>query len=221
MLSLAVFGGSSNGRTTAFEAVYLGSIPSPPVRKFMKIDKETLDKIAKLPSRKIIGVSGFGGSGKSSLAREIGQVLDASVIGVDSFQKNRIDNEYSLWGIMDYSRLEREVLIPFLSGATTIQYGHFDWVENNIEEMREVSNADTLIIEGVGLFRPELMKYFSYTIWVDCPLEESIARGKKRDREEHHNPQDELWDAIWRKNDTQYYETYKPQEVADSVVSNT
>ncbi len=24
------FGGSSNGRTAAFEAVYLGSIPSPP-----------------------------------------------------------------------------------------------------------------------------------------------------------------------------------------------
>ncbi|TSC61399.1 MAG: hypothetical protein Athens041674_789 [Parcubacteria group bacterium Athens0416_74] len=87
--------------------------------------------------------------------------------------------------------------------------------------MREVPSTNTLIIEGVGLFRPELMKYFAYTIWVDCPLEEAVARGKKRDKDEHHNPQDELWDGIWKKNDIEYFDTYKPNEIADVIISNT
>lgn len=186
----------------------------------MNIDKNILDIIAALPARKIIGVSGYGGSGKTTFANELGALLNAPVVGVDSFQKNRTDNEYSLWNIMDYARLEREVLAPFLSGVTSIRYGHFDWAQNNAQEMREVPSTNTLIIEGVGLFRPELMKYFAYMIWVDCPLEEAIARGKKRDRAEHRNPQDELWDGIWKKNDIEYSSTYKPDEIADLIISN-
>lgn len=64
------------------------------------------------------------------------------------------------------------------------------------------------------------MHYFSYTIWMDCPVEEATARGKKRDREDYHSPQDELWDGIWKENDVQYDEMYKPREMADVIVSN-
>lgn len=179
-----------------------------------------LVKIAALPDRKLIGVSGFGGSGKSTFADELGHLLGAPVVGVDSFQKNRADDEYSLWDIMDFSRLEREVLAPFAAGATTIRYGQFDWATNGISEVRELTDVHTLIVEGVGLFRPELMKYFSFTIWVDCPVEEAIARGKKRDRKVHQNPQDELWDGVWRKNDAEYYEAYRPDKAADLIVKN-
>ncbi|MHB1087015.1 MAG: uridine kinase family protein [Minisyncoccota bacterium] len=186
----------------------------------MHIDTNILETIAALPERKIIGVSGYGGSGKTNFANELRALLNAPAVGVDSFQKNRTDKEYSLWNIMDYARLEREVLAPFVSGATSIRYGHFEWAQNNAQEMREVPSTNILIIEGVGLFRPELMKYFAYTIWVDCPLEEAIARGKKRDKDEHHNPQDELWDGIWKKNDIEYFDAYKANEIADVIISS-
>jgi hypothetical protein len=58
------------------------------------------------------------------------------------------------------------------------------------------------------------MQYFTHTLWIDVPQDEATARGKKRDRHEYNNPQDELWDTLWRQNDLEYLEAYKPKAVA-------
>lgn len=187
----------------------------------MQIGVASLEKIRSLPKPTLIGISGFGGSGKSTIAQQLAQALAAPVISVDSFQKKGAFNtNFTLWEIMDFSRLEKEVLIPFSRGECAIHYGHFDAKEEVISETREVQNNGLLIVEGVGLFRPELANYFAYKIWIDCPIEEAAARGKKRDREEYGNPTDELWDGVWRDNDREYFETFKPAESADLVVPN-
>jgi len=187
----------------------------------MEIAGNLIDRLKLLPTPKLIGVSGFGGAGKSSVSKRLGEILEAPVVGVDSFQKKGAFNtEYSLWEIMDYGRLEREVIQPFLSGEETIKYGHFDASQEVISDMVEFGNKGVVIIEGVGLFRPELMKHFSYTIWVDCPMEKAIERGKKRDREEYNSPNDELWDGIWKQNDIEYLEAFSPNKSADAVIKN-
>ena len=85
----------------------------------MEIKKEIIEKIKSLSLPKIIGISGFGGSGKSSIAKAIGLVINAPVVGVDSFQKDEVfDTQYSLWNIMDFERLEKEVLKPFLKNKS-------------------------------------------------------------------------------------------------------
>ncbi len=47
-----------------------------------------IEKIHTLPKPIIIGISGFGGSGKSTCALELGKKLQAPLIGVDSFFKS-------------------------------------------------------------------------------------------------------------------------------------
>jgi len=123
-------------------------------------------------------------------------------------------------GDYGFCRLEKEVLQPFLQEKDPIRYGHFNWDENKITETKEIPHTGYLIIEGVGLFRSELLKYFAYKIWVDCPMGEGIARGKKRDREVYHNPQDENWDGVWKKNDKECLENFQPKESADIVINN-
>ncbi len=169
----------------------------------------------------IIAVSGFGGSGKSTLAAEIGRLLDAPVISVDSFIKDRRLTNYSQWGLIDYERLEREVLAPFPMGAKPIEFGHFDWNANAVTSRRALTGCSRIVVEGVGLFRPELRRYFAFAVWVRCPLEEAIRRGKKRDREVYNNPQDESWDGVWRRNDEEYARLYRPEEAADAVYDNS
>ncbi len=187
----------------------------------MIIPEKIISQILDLPRPVLIGISGFGGAGKSSFAKALGVAINAPVIGVDSFQKDgAFDTEYSFWEIMDFARLEKEVLQPSRDNQKVIQYGHFNVPSKSISETREIENSGKIIIEGVGLFRPELLKYFDYKIWVDCPLEESIARGKKRDREEYNNPTDEQWEGIWKKNDEEYFETFRPREKADIVFKN-
>lgn len=186
----------------------------------MKIKTEELREIIlSLPRPAIVAISGFGGSGKSTLAGQLGEELGAPVVSVDSFTRNRLKGGEA-WSTMDFKRFESEVLKPFLAGQDPISHGHYDWGENGIIKTNEVHHDGLLIVEGVGLFRPELLRYFAYKVWVDVPLEEAIARGKKRDREVHKNPQDSMWDGDWKRNDLEFLEKYKPQEVADLVVEN-
>ena len=185
----------------------------------MNKDVNTIVKqIQNLPTPIIVGISGFGGSGKSTFASLLEKKVHAPIIGVDSFSKSNIHEGYKLWDIMDFQRLEKEVLQPFTLGNHSIVYGDFNWDTNCIEKSISIRNDNIIIIEGVGLFRPNLMKYFSYTIWIDCPIEEAIKRGKKRDKDEYGNPQDKYWEGIWKKNDTQYFEEFSPKKKADFVI---
>ena len=155
-----------------------------------------LSTIQKLPRPAIVAISGFGGSGKSTIAHKIAAELQAPVIGVDSFWQSTTCTTYQYWEVVDFDRLVREILQPFSAGSAELRYGEFDWEKNEVSSQKTIPATDFLIIEGIGVFRPDLMQYFSYTIWIECPLEIAIARGKKRDRDEYGVPQDELWDGI-------------------------
>jgi uridine kinase len=187
----------------------------------VKLPHEVITAITALPLPKIIGVSGFGGAGKSSFARLLAAAIEAPVVGVDSLLKaGTFNTQYRLWEIVDFDRLEREVLYPFLNKEKLIRYGQSNIQSGAVSNTTEVANKGQLIVEGVGLFRPKLAEYWDYKIWIDCPLETAILRGKKRDREEYHQPSDEYWDGIWRDNDIQYLETFKPKEKADLIIAN-
>lgn len=185
-----------------------------------EIDQQLAERLTLLKPPAIIGISGFGGSGKTTFATSLGNMIHAPVICVDRFGKDKTREDYTHWQGMDFKRLEEEVLIPFSQGTNPISYGHWDDGQNSIVKMNKVPHSDLLIVEGVGLFQPELLKYFAYKIWIDCAQEVGIARGKKRDREVHKNPQDEKWDELWKRNDQEYFDTYKPKDLADLIVSN-
>jgi len=180
-----------------------------------------IEKINSLPKPVLIGVSGFGGSGKSTFALALGEKLGAPVIGVDSFSKSNIHEDYEFLYVMDFKRLENEVLKPFVSGSQDIKYGDFDWATNRLGKEVSLDHNGIIIVEGVGLLRPELMKFFSCTIWIDCPIQQAIERGKKRDREEYNHPQDEYWDGIWKKNDLQCFEEFSPKANVNFVVDHS
>ena len=185
----------------------------------VNVPEQLVESIAELQPPTIIAVSGFGGSGKSSFATALGRRINAPIIGVDAFIIDRTMSQYTRWGFIDFDRLEQEVLRPFVEGKS-ITYGQFDWAINAIGQRLEVPPASQLIVEGVGLFRPGLLRYFSLLVWVDCPLEEAIRRGKQRDRVEYNNPQDHVWDGIWRENDVECFNEYCPKEIAHFVINN-
>lgn len=167
----------------------------------------------------MIGISGFGGCGKSTLASSLNNKLGGAVIGVDSFCKTTDNIEYSMWNIMDYERLENEVLMPFCRG-NSVRYKPFDWKNNTLGQIKEVS-SEILIVEGVGLFRPELMKYFNITVWIDCSIEEAIKRGSNRDLEYYGVDNIKLWNGIWKENDMNCFDKYVPLENVDFIFESS
>jgi uridine kinase len=186
----------------------------------MDLAGQLIERIARLEPPSIIAVSGFGGAGKSSFASALGHRIAAPVVGIDSFIIDRNMSQYARWEIMDFARLEREVLRPFRQ-RQPVQYGHFDWDKNTVGGKRVLPATGSIIVEGVGLFRPDLLPHFALLIWVDCPIQEAIERGKKRDRDEHSNGQDELWDGLWKENDEACYFAYQPKESAHFIINNS
>lgn len=166
----------------------------------------------------IIMISGFGGAGKSTYSRKLAKELSAPIIGIDSFFKSLEFDKFHLWNSIDYKRFEEEVLKPFIKGSKSISYGEFDWLEKCINKTLSVSASDYIIVEGIGLFRPELMKYYTYKIWIDCPIDVAIERGSRRDRLEYGVNHDYLWNGVWKDNDLECYEVYKPDEIADCLI---
>ncbi len=75
-----------------------------------------------------LGVSGFGGSGKSILARELAKKLDAPVLGIDEFETAGVWGRPSDWSGLDRSRLVSQVLAPLKTGELSVSYDScYDW----------------------------------------------------------------------------------------------
>ncbi len=186
----------------------------------MIIQPQIIDKLKALNSPAIIAISGFGGAGKSSAANQIGKLLDAPVVCIDSFIRKDKPKEYSNWEVMDFNRLISDVIKPFKEGKNPVTFIPSRWEDGVILSEVALNHNGVLVIEGVGLLQPTLMPYYSYSIWIDTEAEEAFRRGKKRDREEYNNPHDELWDGLWKENDIQFYEKNNPHKLADVVLDN-
>jgi uridine kinase len=166
----------------------------------------------------LIGVEGFGGSGKTTLASKLKDALqDTYIIGIDDFIiKERLFDASPDQPGFDRARLEQEVLIPAHSGQP-IAYRRLEWIENKLSELIEVPAVGYLIIEGISSTHPDIAGYYDFKIWVDVPIEVAKRRGKLRDVG---NENEQHWD-LWAENDLTYQQKYHPEQRADYVIDNS
>jgi uridine kinase len=171
----------------------------------------------------LIAISGFGGSGKSTLARALKRALEqtlesATIIGMDEFWNPNGDVRSSDWTAFDRNRLEAQVLRPTRAGQA-IRHQEFDWQTAQLGAWRDVPASQYLIIEGISALHPNLLEYYDFRVWVDCPLETARDRGLARGYAKG-NDETEVWTTRWLPNDRDYFEKYRPDRLADFVYSN-
>jgi uridine kinase len=165
----------------------------------------------------LIGIEGFGGSGKTTFANNLRERLgNAYVVNIDDFIVKEKLNEPS-WdkGGFDRARLEKQVLLPASKGQP-VRYEELLWETNTLSAPKVVPDVDYLIVEGISCYHPEIAHYYAYKIWIDTPIEVAKARGKARDTG---NGNADKWD-LWAENDLRYQEKYHPKRVADFVIDN-
>ena len=141
----------------------------------------------------VVAISGYGGSGKSSLAREISESIPGSVILA-------IDDYYAPIPLPDDD------------------WAAFDRVQ--LRSSLDQQTSELVICEGVGLLHPDTLDRYDLKVWVDVDLETATARGMKRDREEYNVDHDRLWREEWVPTELRFEAKHNPKAKADYWVDN-
>ena len=163
----------------------------------------------------MVGVSGFGGSGKSTLDRVLVEAIPGAVRmrGDDFLDPVRSHERSTDWDGVERQRLVSEVLTP----VRLRQPGHFhrfDWVNGTLGEAEPLPETDVLMVDLIGLFHPEALPSIDITVWCDVDLDTAAERGIARDRQLGRD-HETLWREVWTPNERDIAMRYAPRSRAD------
>lgn len=167
----------------------------------------------------VVGISGFGGSGKSSLAAALTRAVAGTVqVRGDDFLDPVLSHARSTgWAGVERRRLADEVLHPFREGREST-FRPFDWGLRALGTPQPTPSGDVLVVDLIGLLHPEIEDVLDLAIWCDVELETATAWGKARDAR-FKRDNDRLWDEIWVPNERDFAERFDPRQRADLVVA--
>lgn len=161
-----------------------------------------------------IAIDGHGGSGKSTFAKNLAKLLDASIIETDDFAG--IENPKN-WHIS----MLKKVFKPISTGSENLQIQPAIWWKGEPQKpMKNIQVKPIMIIEGVASCRKEFEPFLAYKIFIDTKKDTCIARGVKRDQDFTGKDPLELipiWEN-WRQKELDFYAADDSKAKADLII---
>ena len=159
----------------------------------------------------LVGIDGAGGSGKSALAERLAaSFTSATVVHIDDFADWSDDSNWTM------SIFAERVLKPLIDGLTSM-HQRYDWSTDLLGEWFEVVPGDIVIVEGVSALRSDLSKYWTVSVWVDCPRDLRLKRGVERDGEANRYK----WEDLWMPGEDKYMRDNRPWKHVDFIFDGT
>ena len=131
----------------------------------------------------VVALDGPGGAGKSTIARKLSETCNLiSIVHGDDFYapmeehtRSALTPKNGYMRYFDWARMRSELLEP-LSRGDRARYRRYDWGINQLTEWIDQPAEGIVLIDGVYSFRPELRKFYGYSIFVDTPKAQCLAR---------------------------------------------
>src|SRR3989338_649644 len=187
----------------------------------------------------LVGIDGVDASGKTTLADSLADylksrkivVIQASIDGFHNpksirYQKGRNSPEGYYKDSFNNQAIINNLLAP-LGDNGKLQYKKaiFDFkTDSEVVLPVETANKDSiLIMDGVFLFRPELVNYWDLKIFVEADFKITVSRASKRDGYYLGSEQEILdkYNQRYVPGQKLYFQEAQPQETADIIIENS
>lgn len=167
----------------------------------------------------MVGISGHGGAGKSTLARrlaaDVGQE-QAQVVALDRMYAVGARDATGLRDLHDWAAL-RTLLASVRSGPDRLTYPTRQW--SGEEGVHDVAMPSVVLVEGIRLFWPDTVELFDLTVWIDLDPATAGARAVARNREQGDDDAElDLWRTRWLPEAIAYEREAEPARLADLVL---
>lgn len=172
-----------------------------------------IDELLKNQSHVVISLDGRSGSGKSTIAGEIAKRYQARVINCDDFYAGdesdwkTMSPADKIKTVIDYQRIENEVLKPLLENKIAI-YHPFDFQAGKglAKQQIKLNPSPLIVIDGV-YSSLNLKFYLDISILVNFP--DSERRQRLINREGEKFMQD--WHSKWDNAEDYYFDEVVPK----------
>jgi uridine kinase len=182
----------------------------------------------------VVALDGGSGAGKSTIAERLVRLADADValVRLDDFYQTVIPEselprgsvEERLGGVLDWSRVRSEALVPLRAGRPG-RWHAFDFVRglgeagtySLKEELTEVAQAPTVLVEGAYSASPPLRDLIDLAVLVDVPDELRRSRTAARGDDDDFLAE---WHGVWDEVEAYYFAHVCPPESFNLVVLN-
>lgn len=176
---------------------------------------ERIKQLLKEKEYVIVAIDGCAASGKTTTAKQLSDIFNASIIHMDDFflplEKRTEERLNTPGGNIDYERFKEEVINNLDKDFT---YNAFNCSIMKIDKAVFIKRTNLLIIEGSYSLHPYFGKYYDLSVFLDIDTEKQIERIRNRDGEIM------LKNFIdkWIKYETLYHDFYKIKSLVDIYV---
>jgi len=165
----------------------------------------------------VISFDGLAGSGKTTLANLLGQVLNSSLVHMDDFflplNLRSKEREDQAGGNVHYERF-RDQVVDNLKSGEAFSYARFDCKIMDYSEEVIIRQTPFIIVEGSYSRHPYFGDYSDLKVF--CLVSES----EQKSRIEKRNGKDMLkvFESKWIPMENKYLKTFKIKEKSDILV---
>lgn len=185
----------------------------------VKVISDILLNKAKDKERIIIAIDGRCASGKTTLAKELSQMLNCNVIHMDDFflrPEQRTSERLSIPGEnVDHERFLSDVLLP-LEGGKAFAFRPFSCNNCSLGDPIKVTPKGINIIEGSYSCHPSLWEHYDLRIFLTVSPEEQFKRIVKRNGEQNA----EVFRTRWIPLEEKYFTAFDIAKRCDIVLKN-
>lgn len=198
---------------------------SPKIHEDTKEFSALIKKIDGLLNAKphvIVAVSGFGGSGKTTLAEKIKNHFPSSTwVQLDNFLIDHGQGDGWAGGY-DWDRFEK--VLRGIKDGKDLHYQAYDWHKDALTDWYiDEELPQLIIVEGVRILQPKLISYFDISLWIECDINTATARGIARDRQNWKDKSDQegleahlqTWSKVWVPKEKEFYKEFRPDQLAN------